>query len=84
MNVISARSVLRNKHLATFDLQLQLAHQRLQLFFFHVMRCWWLHGVAVLKSEVFHEHVDMSGIVLLHNSSLSPAQPPVQRFESLR
>ena len=34
--------------------------QRLGLFFCHVMRCWCLHGVALLESQVFHEHVDMS------------------------
>ena len=47
------------------------------------MRCWCLHGVAVLKSEVFHKHVDMSGIVLINNSSLSPAQRSVQLFDAL-
>ena len=37
----------------------------------------------MLKSEVFHEHVDVSGIILIHNSSLSPMQPSVQRFDAL-
>ena len=29
----------------------------------------------MFESEVFHEHVDMSGIMLTNNSSLSPVQP---------
>ena len=47
--------------------------QRLRFFFCHVMRCWCLHGVALLEPEVFHEHVAMSGITLIHNSLLSPS-----------
>ena len=58
--------------------------QRFKLFFCHVMRCWCLERVALLESEVFHEHVDMSGIVLIHNASLSPAQPSIQRFDAFR
>ena len=59
--------------------------QRLWLLFFCcIMRCRCLHGVAVLKSNVFHKHVSVSGIVLMNNSSLSPMQPSVQRFDVLR
>ena len=29
--------------------------------------------VTLLESEVFHEHVDVSGIVLFHDSSLAPS-----------
>ena len=57
--------------------------QCLWLLFCCIMRCWCLHEVAVLKSEVFHKHVDMSGIVLIKNSSPSPVQPSVQRFDAL-
>ena len=48
--------------------------QRLPLFFCHVMCCWCLHGVALLGSEVFHGHVDVSGVVLMPNSKLSPVE----------
>ena len=44
--------------------------QQLWLLFCHDMRHWCLHGVALLEPEVFHEHVDMPAIVLIHNSSL--------------
>ena len=48
------------------------------------MRCWCVHGVALLESQVFDEHVDMPGIVLVHNFSLSPVQSPAQRVDALR
>ena len=38
----------------------------------------------MLESEVFHEHFDMSGIMLKDNSSLAPVQAPVQRLDVLR
>ena len=46
--------------------------------------CWCLHGIAMLKPKVLHKYVNVSGIVLMHGSSLSPMQPPVQRFDALR
>ena len=36
----------------------------------------------MFESEVFHERVDMSGIVLTHNSSLSPLQHSAQCFDA--
>ena len=39
---------------------------------------------TVLKPKVFHEYVNVSGIVLINNSSLSPVQPPVKRLYVLR
>ena len=38
----------------------------------------------MLESEVFHEHVDISGIMLIYNSLHSPVQPSVQCFDALR
>ena len=59
--------------------------QWFRLFLFcYIGCCWFLHGVAVFKSKVLHKHVNVSGIVLIHDSSLSPVQPPVQRFDALR
>ena len=44
--------------------------------------CWSLRGVAML--DVFREHVDMSGTVLIHFSSLSPTQQNVHCFDAFR
>ena len=59
--------------------------QWFSLFLFHHIKCRrCLHRIAVLKSKVLYEHVDVSGIVLIHDSSLLPVQPPVQRLDALR
>ena len=63
-NVISGRSW--NDHLAPCDQYLLVCVVCL------VMHCKRLHGADMCESEVFREHVvDMSGIVLMHRSSLS-------------
>ena len=38
----------------------------------------------MLKSKVLYEHVDVSGIMLINNSSRSSVQPPVLRLDALR
>ena len=38
------------------------------LFFCCIMRCRCLHGVAVLKSKIFHKRVNVYGIVLINSS----------------
>ena len=38
----------------------------------------------MLESKVLHKHVNVSGIMLINNSSLSPVQPTVKRLDVLR
>ena len=37
----------------------------------------------MFKYQIFHEHVNISGVVLIHHSSLSPVQPSVERFDAV-
>ena len=37
----------------------------------------------MLKSKVLQKHVNVSGIMLINVSSLSPVQPSGQRFDAL-
>ena len=38
--------------------------------------------MTTFESEIFHEHVNMSGIVLIHNSSFSPVHSADQCFDA--